>query len=83
MSLHHHRETSGPLPNAYCMQGAQLEPQLGSTKFALVVLELLVLSSVIMVISLSISLSAFMVTGRYYYVANAFLSVLLLTRALW
>ena len=40
------------------MQGAQLEPQLGSTKFALVVLELLVLSQAIMVILLNTCLSA-------------------------
>lgn len=35
--------------NTSSVQGAQLEPQLGSTKFALVVLELLVLSQAIMV----------------------------------
>ena len=35
-----------------CKQGAQLEPQLGSPKFLLVILELLVSSHVIMVSSL-------------------------------
>lgn len=37
------------MTNTCSIQGAQLEPQLGSTKFALVVLELLVLSQAIMV----------------------------------
>ena len=37
------------LSNKYGMQGSQLEPQLGSAKFALVVLELLVSSHIIMV----------------------------------
>ena len=35
--------------NSSCLQGAQLEPQLGSSKFLLVVFELLVSSHVIMV----------------------------------
>ncbi len=37
------------LSNSCCLQGAQLEPQLGSSKFLLVVFELLVSSHVIMV----------------------------------
>ncbi len=37
------------LSNSCCLQGAQLEPQLGSGKFLLVVFELLVSSHVIMV----------------------------------
>lgn len=36
------------VPNGCCMQGAQLEPQLGLPKFLLVMLELLVSSHVIM-----------------------------------
>lgn len=35
--------------NSFCLQGAQLEPQLGSVKFLLVVFELLVSSHAIMV----------------------------------
>lgn len=41
--------------NSSCLQGAQLEPQLGSSKFLLVVFELLVSSHVIMVSDHSLS----------------------------